>query len=73
MSSGPEHTNQPIAAEASREQQPAHNDTSNDVPSGYWRSFRFLGSMLAIILLANGLFIGYVMPVMNSGTISWKK
>lgn len=36
---------------------------SDDMPAGYWRSFRFIGSILAIILLANGLFIGYVMPV----------
>jgi hypothetical protein len=34
-----------------------------DIDSGYWRSYRFLGTVLAIILLANSLFIGYVMPV----------
>jgi hypothetical protein len=43
--------------------QSADNADSNDVPSGYWRSYRFIGSITAIILLANGLFIGYVMPV----------
>ncbi|ERT01322.1 hypothetical protein HMPREF1624_02566 [Sporothrix schenckii ATCC 58251] len=31
-------------------------------PPGYWTSFRFIGSVLAIVLLANNLFIGYSMP-----------
>lgn len=30
---------------------------------GYWKSYRFLGSLLAIVLMANSLFIGYAMPV----------
>lgn len=29
----------------------------------YWLSFRFLGSLLAIVLLGNSLFVGYSMPV----------
>ncbi len=29
----------------------------------YWKSFRFLGSLVAIMLMANSLFIGYAMPV----------
>ncbi|KAL1898142.1 hypothetical protein Sste5346_003544 [Sporothrix stenoceras] len=29
----------------------------------YWKSFPFLGSLLAIMLMANSLFIGYSMPV----------
>lgn len=33
------------------------------VPKGYWRSRRFLGSVAAIILLANNTFIAYSMPV----------
>lgn len=33
------------------------------VPKGYWYSYRFVGSMAAIVLLANNLFIGYSMPV----------
>ncbi|OAA57978.1 siderophore iron transporter [Niveomyces insectorum RCEF 264] len=37
-------------------------DNDADVPAGYWRSYRFLGSVLAIVLLANNLFIGYSMP-----------
>jgi hypothetical protein len=39
-----------------------HTDTEQ-VPLGYWRSYKFIGSVVAIILLANSLFIGYVMPV----------
>ena len=33
------------------------------VPKGYWYSYRFIGSVVAIVLLANNLFIGYSMPV----------
>jgi hypothetical protein len=46
-----------------------HTDT-NDVPPGYWRSYKFLGTVLAIILLANSLFIGYVMPVKTATRVS---
>ncbi|KAF9887642.1 hypothetical protein FE257_009735 [Aspergillus nanangensis] len=31
--------------------------------TGYWKSYRLLGSLLAIVLLGNNLFIGYSMPV----------
>jgi MFS family permease len=31
--------------------------------AGYWKGYRFLGSLLAITLMANSLFIGYAMPV----------
>lgn len=44
-------------------QSAVHHVDVEELPSGYWRSYRFLGSVLAIILLANSLFIGYVMPV----------
>lgn len=40
-----------------------HDENETGVPKGYWYSFRFLGSLVAIILLANGLFIGYAMAV----------
>ena len=33
----------------------------NGVPPGYWWSFQFLGSAVAIVLLANNLFMGYAM------------
>ncbi|KAF2652922.1 fungal trichothecene efflux pump [Lophiostoma macrostomum CBS 122681] len=33
------------------------------VPSGYWKSYRFIGSIAAITLLANNTFIAYSMPV----------
>lgn len=38
-------------------------EDESGVPPGYWYSYRFLGSLTAIILLANNLFIGYSMPV----------
>jgi hypothetical protein len=36
------------------------------VPAGYWYSPRFIGSTVAIVLLANNLFIGYAMPVRSN-------
>lgn len=42
------------------------NSTDEDdqnIGPGYWRSFRFLGTLAAIVLMANTLFIGYSMPV----------
>jgi hypothetical protein len=68
MSSRPEPTSQPIATGAGLGQAETiddspYEDDSNDVPNGYWRSYRFIGSLVAIVLLANGLYIGYVMPV----------
>lgn len=39
-----------------------HNDDTG-VPAGYWTSYRFLGSISAILLLANNTFIAYSMPV----------
>lgn len=68
MTSKPGHTSHSATLGASLQQAETFEDSpneddSNDVPSGYWRSYRFIGSLLAIVLLANGLFIGYVMPV----------
>ena len=70
MSSRPQPTNQPTAIGASLQQAETiedslNEDDSNDLPSGYWRSYRFIGSLGAIVLLANGLYIGYVMPGMH--------
>ena len=31
--------------------------------SGYWTSWRVVGSVLAIALMGNSLFVGYAMPV----------
>ena len=42
-------------------------EEESGVPPGYWTSFRFLGSIAAITLLANNLFIGYSMPVREHG------
>ena len=30
---------------------------------GYWKTPRFIGSLLAIVLMGNSLFCGYAMPV----------
>lgn len=30
---------------------------------GYWSSWRLIGSVLAIALMSNSLFVGYAMPV----------
>ncbi|CAK7204997.1 hypothetical protein SEUCBS139899_007760 [Sporothrix eucalyptigena] len=47
----------------------ADEDTGDATPAGYWTSFRFLGSVVAIVLLANNLFIGYSMPASILSTI----
>ena len=36
---------------------------SEDIDKGYWKSPKFIGSCIAIILLANNLFWGYAVPV----------
>ncbi|KAF9870587.1 hypothetical protein CkaCkLH20_11893 [Colletotrichum karsti] len=38
------------------------NEHESEVPPGYWTSYRFIGTVMAIVLLANNLFIGYAMP-----------
>ena len=47
------------------------NEEDSDVPKGYWASYEFLGSCVAIILLANSLFIGYAMPVRLLLSLLW--
>lgn len=34
-----------------------------DLPPGYYRSPKFVGSMLGVILMANSLYLGFVLPV----------
>ncbi|CAI6290664.1 unnamed protein product [Periconia digitata] len=46
----------------------ASNEQDTQVPRGYWTSFGFIGSCLAIILLGNSLFIGYSLPVIPPPT-----
>lgn len=48
-------------------------DDDLGVPKGYWYSYRFIGSMTAIVLLANNLFIGYAMPVSSRSLSQSKK
>ncbi|CAK7200619.1 hypothetical protein SEUCBS139899_003317 [Sporothrix eucalyptigena] len=42
---------------------PSYSREGEELDPGYWRSPRFLGSILAIALLANSLFVGYSMPI----------
>ncbi|CAK7212639.1 hypothetical protein SBRCBS47491_001535 [Sporothrix bragantina] len=48
---------------------PSYSREGEEMDSTYWRSPRFLGSILAIALLANSLFIGYAMPINVLGVI----
>ena len=34
-----------------------------DLPPGYYRSPKFVGSILGVILMANSLYLGFVLPV----------
>ena len=63
MSSNEVEKQEPVEHSENRDASTAVNVADMDVPKGYWTSFRFLGSSLAIVLLANNLFIGYSMPV----------
>ncbi|CAK7216997.1 hypothetical protein SCUCBS95973_003002 [Sporothrix curviconia] len=40
----------------------ADDDAGDVTPPGYWTSYRFIGSVIAIVFLGNNLFIGYSMP-----------
>ena len=34
-----------------------------DLPLGYYRSPKFVGSIIGVILMANSLYLGFVLPV----------
>jgi hypothetical protein len=34
-----------------------------DLPPGYYRSPKFVGSIIGVILMANSLYLGFVLPV----------
>jgi hypothetical protein len=34
-----------------------------DLPPGYYRSPKFVGSIIGVILIANSLYLGFVLPV----------
>lgn len=42
---------------------PALDYDHENVRAGYWRSWRFIGSVTAIVLMANSLYFGYILPV----------
>lgn len=68
MTSRLEDTTRQSAVGASLEQAETVQDFQTEkavkeVPDEYWRSSRFIRSLFAIVLLANGLYIRYVMPV----------
>lgn len=48
------------------------NDLGRDAVDleGYWGSWPFIGSLSAMILMANSLFCGYAMPV-SQYSITW--
>jgi hypothetical protein len=55
--SGSQDTSSPVDAKST---------TMNDaeaIETAYWKSPKFIGSCIAIILLANNLFLGYAIPV----------
>ncbi|CAK7222292.1 hypothetical protein SCUCBS95973_004793 [Sporothrix curviconia] len=35
---------------------------ADNIPAGYWRSYRFLGSFMSIVLLAASLFVNFNLP-----------
>ncbi|CAK7207711.1 hypothetical protein SEUCBS139899_010522 [Sporothrix eucalyptigena] len=35
---------------------------SDNIPAGYWRSYRFLGSFASVVLLATSLFVNFNLP-----------
>lgn len=48
-----------------------HDDQESADLGAYWKSYRLLGSLLAIVLLGNNLFIGYSMPVTHAH-VRWR-
>lgn len=38
-------------------------DVENELPTAYWLSFRFIGTLIAFALLGNSLLFGLSMPV----------
>jgi len=34
-----------------------------DLPPGYYHSPRFVGSIIGVVLMANSLYLGFVLPV----------
>ena len=34
-----------------------------DLPPGYYRSSKFVGSIIGVVLMANSLYLGFVLPV----------
>ncbi|OAA63312.1 siderophore iron transporter [Niveomyces insectorum RCEF 264] len=57
-----EHVNKEPSSDGDQETSVARGVQANDIPAGYWYSFRILGSYAAILLLACALFINYTMP-----------
>ena len=38
----------------------------HDLPKGYYRSAKFIGSFIGVILMAQSLYVGYVLPVRST-------
>lgn len=41
-----------------------------DLPPGYYRSPKFVGSIIGVVLMANSLYLGFVLPVRVSSLLS---
>lgn len=42
----------------------------DNLPDGYYRSMNFIGSLIAVGLMANSLYLGYVLPVNSLARIN---
>lgn len=36
---------------------------ARDIPSGYWKSYKFIGSIVGIFFMSMSLYLGFVLPV----------
>lgn len=41
-----------------------------NLPNGYYRSKNFIGSLIAVCLMADSLYLGYVLPVNSLANIN---
>lgn len=58
-----DHADKTTTTDSDQEGAAARGAQVNDIPAGYWYSFRFLGSFFSLILVASALFINFNLPV----------
>ena len=61
-----DHADKTTTMDSDQEGAAARGARVNDIPAGYWYSFRFLGSFFSLILVASALFINFNLPVGSS-------